>query len=89
MSWALLLGCVWVVVATVIALMPQRFHWRGAAVLIALGIPLLGLITWEAGPLVGLIALVASMSVLRWPVLRAGQWLAGRVRRNGAALRED
>ncbi|MCC5984982.1 MAG: DUF2484 family protein [Rhodobacteraceae bacterium] len=87
MSGALVLGCLWVVAATVIALMPQRFHWPGAAGLIALGIPLLGWITWQAGPLVGLIALAAAMSVLRWPVLRAGQWLAGRMR--AARMREE
>ena len=85
MSPALVLFCVWVVVATVIAMLPRRFHWPGAALLIALGIPLLGFVTWEAGPVWGVVALLAGMSVLRWPALRAAQWIAWRVRRGVSA----
>lgn len=84
-SAALILACLWVLLASAIALMPQRFHWPGAAVLVALGIPLLGLITWTNGPLWGLLALAAAMSVLRWPLLRAARWLEARARPPAAA----
>jgi hypothetical protein len=42
-------------------------------VLIATGIPLLGYVTWQTGPVWGLICLAAGASVLRWPLLRAAQ----------------
>ena len=80
MSLALVLFCIWVVAAAAIAMMPQRLHWPGAVVLIALGIPLLGYVTLQAGPVWGLVALAGGVSVLRWPVLRAGQWIARRLR---------
>ena len=79
MNLALVLFCIWVVLASVIAMMPRRFHWPGAAVLIGLGIPLLGLVTLQAGPVWGLVALAGGISVLRWPVLRAAQWIAQRL----------
>ncbi len=80
MSGALVLGCLWVLLASAIALLPQRFHWPGAGVLIVLGIPLVGFITWQTGPVWGLIALAGGMSVLRWPLIRAGQWVLERLR---------
>lgn len=42
MSVSLILACLWVLVATAIALMPRRFHVPGAAVLTVAAIPLLG-----------------------------------------------
>lgn len=76
MSTSLVLACLWVVTASVIALFPsRRQHWPAAYVLIAIGIPLLGYITYQNGPLVGLLCLVAGASVLRWPVLYLFRWL--------------
>jgi hypothetical protein len=31
-------------------------------------VPLLGLVTWQYGPVAGLIALGAGASILRWPI---------------------
>ena len=75
MSTSLTLACVWVVAATALAMMPGRWHWRAAYVLIALGIPLLGWITYENGPVWGVIALAGGMSMLRWPVIFTYRWL--------------
>ncbi len=75
MTTSLILGFLWVILATAIALMPRRIHWPGAVGLIATGIPLLGYITWENGPLVGGVALVAGASILRWPLFRLASWL--------------
>lgn len=69
--------CFWVVLASLIMLLPRRFHWRGAYVLAATGVPLLGWVTYENGPFCGLLCLLAGASVLRWPLIR----LAQRVRR--------
>ncbi|NSY39222.1 DUF2484 family protein [Leisingera sp. ANG59] len=76
MTLSLTLAAVWALAANVLAMLPSRDnHWRRAYVLIALGIPLLGYVTYENGPWWGLAVLVAGMSVLRWPVLYFGRWL--------------
>lgn len=77
MPLSLVLACLWVVVAFVVGMLPQRFHWPAAWLLIATGIPLLGFVTLQTGPVLGLICFAAGASVLRWPLLRAAQ----RVRR--------
>lgn len=80
MSLSLLGALLWLVVANVIALFPSRdHHWRAAYILIAIGIPLLGWVTWQNGPWVGLIALAAGASILRWPVRYFGRWLRRRL----------
>jgi hypothetical protein len=77
-----ILGCLWLVAANVLGLIPSRdHHWFRAYVLIAVGIPLLGWITWQSGPLIGLLFFAAGASVLRWPLVFFGRWLrriAGR-----------
>ncbi len=76
MSLSLVLAMVWIVLANLIAMLPsRRNHWPAAYVLIALGIPLLGYVTYENGPLVGLLALMAGASILRWPLIYLWRWL--------------
>lgn len=70
MSGSLLLACLWAVTATLIALLPSRDrHWRAAYLLIATGIPILGWVTYQNGPWLGLIVLGAGASILRWPLI--------------------
>ena len=72
----LVLGCLWLIGANLLAMFPSRdHHWRAAYALIAAGIPILGWITYANGPILGLIFLAGGMSVLRWPVLRLARWL--------------
>jgi hypothetical protein len=67
---------VWLVAANVIAMFPSRDkHWRAAYVLIALGVPLLGWVTYEGGPILGMVVLAAGASILRWPVVYLWRWL--------------
>lgn len=81
MSISLILACLWGLAANVLALLPSRDnHWRRAYVLIAIGIPLLGFVTYQNGPWVGLLVLAAGMSILRWPVIYLGRWLRGSLR---------
>jgi hypothetical protein len=81
MPLSLILACLWAIAANILAMIPSRDnHWRRAFVLIATGIPILGYVTYENGPWVGLVALLAAMSVLRWPVIYLGRWLWGLVR---------
>jgi hypothetical protein len=69
MTLSLALACLWVVTACVIAMLPsRRNHWPQAWALIAVGIPLLGYVTYENGPWWGLAALFAGASILRWPL---------------------
>lgn len=80
MKLSLVLLFVWALAANLAAMIPSRdHHWRRAYVLIGLGIPLLGYVTYENGPVIGLLALAAGMSMLRWPVIYLGRWLRRRM----------
>lgn len=83
MTLSLVLACVWAVVAGAIGMMPSRIHWPAAYGLIAVGIPLLGYVTYENGPVWGLLALAAGASVLRWPLIYLGRRLARGRRKAG------
>lgn len=73
---------VWLIAANVLALLPSRDnHWRRAYILIAVGVPLLGWVTYQNGPVVGLIALAAGASVLRWPVIFLTRWIRRQLAR--------
>ncbi len=75
----LILACLWAILACLVAMGPQRYHWPAAWALIATGIPLLGYVTLVLGPIWGLILMAAGASVLRWPLIRAGQRMRGLV----------
>ncbi|MBK0327320.1 DUF2484 family protein [Rhodobacteraceae bacterium F11138] len=75
MSLSLILAALWAIVANVLAMLPSRDnHWRRAYGLIAAGIPILGYVTYQNGPWVGMAVLLAGMSMLRWPVVYLGRW---------------
>jgi hypothetical protein len=77
MPSSLILACVWALVACAAGMGPRRFHIPAAWVLIMTGIPLLGFVTYQTGPIWGILLLLAGASVLRWPLIRLGQ----RIRR--------
>ncbi|WP_171096835.1 MULTISPECIES: DUF2484 family protein [unclassified Ruegeria] len=80
MNTSLLLACLWGLAANVLAMIPSKDnHWTRAYFLIAIGIPILGYVTYQNGPWIGLIVLAAGMSVLRWPVIYLGRWLRKRI----------
>jgi hypothetical protein len=84
MSWAIAAACGWVVAASLIGALPSRDrHWRAAYVLIALGIPILGWLTYVDGPVWGLAALAAGTSILRWPVIHLWRWARRKVAAGG------
>jgi len=80
---SLILACCWVLVATLAALLPRRFHWPAAFALIVLGIPLLGWVTYQNGPVLGMLVLAGGASMLRWPIIHLWRWL--RLRAPGPA----
>ncbi|MCA3450227.1 MAG: DUF2484 family protein [Rhodobacter sp.] len=69
MTASLTLACLWAIIASILAMVPRRFHWPGVVALIATGIPLLGWVTWQNGPLWGMLALAGGAVLLRWPVV--------------------
>lgn len=76
MNLSLILACLWVVLANLLAMLPSRDnYWRRAYMLITVGVPILGFVTWQNGPWIGLLGLAAGISVLRWPVIYLGRWL--------------
>ena len=87
MSLSLILACCWAIIANVIAMTPSKdHHWRNAYILIAVGIPIVGYVTVQHGPWVGLLVLAGGCSVLRWPVIYLMSWLRrGMTRAGGSA----
>lgn len=82
MSLSIILACLWALLANVLAMFPSRDnHWSNAYALIAVGIPIVGYVTWQHGPWIGLLVLAAGMSVLRWPVIYLSRWIKARVMR--------
>ncbi len=76
MTPSLICAAVWLVAANVMAMIPSRDNlWQRAYFLIALGVPLLGWVTYQNGPLIGIVTLAAGMSVLRWPVVYLTRWV--------------
>jgi hypothetical protein len=72
------LGFLWLVAANVLGIVPSRDNmWSRAYALIAIGIPLLGYITYTNGPWIGLGFLIAGCSLLRWPLVHLARWLHG------------
>ena len=85
MSASLVAVFLWAIAANVLAMIPSRDnHWTRAYLLIGVGLPLLVWVTVQNGPWVGLLVLVAGMSMLRWPVLFLWRWLRGLVERGPA-----
>jgi hypothetical protein len=76
MPGSLILACIWAIFANLLAMTPSRDnHWRLAYGLIALGIPILGYVTYQTGPWMGLVVLIAAMSMLRWPMIYLWRWV--------------
>ncbi|MEP1963747.1 DUF2484 family protein [Tateyamaria sp.] len=82
MSISIILACLWALIANVMAMFPSKDnHWTNAYWLIGIGVPILGYVTWQHGPLAGLLVLAAGMSVLRWPVIYLSRWIKSRLAR--------
>ena len=82
MNLSIILACLWALVANVLATLPSRdSHWTRAYALIAIGIPVLGFVTWQNGPWIGFLVLAAGASVLRWPVIYLSRWVRRKIKR--------
>ncbi len=84
MTLSLTLACFWAVAANVAAMIPSNDnHWRRAYFLIAIGVPLVGYVTYENGPVIGMLVLAAGASMLRWPVIYLARWVQRVLRGQG------
>ncbi|WP_368184151.1 DUF2484 family protein [Aestuariibius sp. HNIBRBA575] len=76
MTWSMMAAFVWLIAANLLGMLPSKDnHWRRAYVLIGVGIPVLGWVFWENPVWIGVIVLIAGLSVLRWPVIYLGRWV--------------
>lgn len=81
MSLSLIAAFLWLIAANVIGLLPTRdYHWRAAYILIAVGIPILGWVTYENGPIWGMVMAAGGASVLRWPLYFLARWVKRKVK---------
>lgn len=82
MNGSLVLALIWLIVANVLALIPSKDnHWSRAYLLMAVGVPILGYVTVQNGPVIGLLILAAGASVLRWPLIYLTRWIRRKVAR--------
>ena len=80
MNWSIVLAGLWGVSANLLAMIPSKDnHWTRAYILIAVGIPILGYVTYQNGPWIGLLVLAMGMSVLRWPVIYLTRWTKSKM----------
>lgn len=86
MTWSIALAALWGFAANVLALIPSTDnHWTRAYILIIVGIPIVGYVTYENGPWIGLLVLAMGMSVLRWPVIYLTRWTKAKMQGMKAA----
>lgn len=70
--------CLWAACTGLIQVGPYRYHWPVIWGLICVGVPLLGWVTFQNGPVFGLLALLGGVSMLRLPVRSLMQPAQGR-----------
>ena len=69
MTPSLVAAGLWVLAANLVALLPPGRGCRtGATLLVLAGVPLLGWLTYQNGPWIGLAALTGGAATLRWPL---------------------
>lgn len=81
MMTPMILALLWIIVASVIALLPWKIHKPCAVFfLIPTALLLIPLVYATDGPLVGTLFLLGVMSILRWPVYFLGKFLSEKTR---------
>jgi hypothetical protein len=75
---SLTFALLWGLLAATLALMPQRHRAPAVLLLILAGIPLLGWVTFQNGPLWGMLALALGAMMLHWPARPPAQPANGR-----------
>ncbi|HEY0213082.1 MAG TPA: DUF2484 family protein [Paenirhodobacter sp.] len=68
MTLSIALTCLWAASTGLILIGPHRYHWPVAWGLICLGVPLVGWVTFQNGPILGLLTLLVGVVTLRLPM---------------------
>ncbi len=80
MSLSFILACLWLIGANISAMLPSTDNlWRRAYILMGLGFPLLGYVIYQNGPWWGLAFFALAASLLRWPIIKLGRWILGKI----------
>ncbi len=69
MSLALIIACLWVLAATVTAMLPMRRQYAPGITLLVIAPFLIGWLAWTHGAWIGVAALVAFLSMFRNPLI--------------------
>jgi hypothetical protein len=69
MSLSMILGCVWVLAATIVALLPMRRQYVPGVTLLAAAPVLIVFIGWQHGIWLALIGVLAFLSMFRNPLI--------------------
>lgn len=77
MSGSLLLAAAWIVLACLLAMALRRQRGVAIVALIVSGIPVVGWITLQHGPVPGMAALAFGACLMRWPLARLMRALRG------------
>ncbi|WP_112872683.1 DUF2484 family protein [Paracoccus endophyticus] len=62
----------WVLGVSLIGRLPYRHRMRALVVAVVAGVPILGLVTWKCGPLLGLAAFLVGLALLLRPQRTSG-----------------
>ena len=62
----------WVLGVSLIGRLPYRHRMRALVVAVVAGVPILGLVTWKCGPLLGLAAFLVGLGLLLRPQRNSG-----------------
>jgi hypothetical protein len=68
LSYSLLLGCLWVVAATVVAMLPMRRQYAPGVTLLIAAPVLIGFIGWQHGWIFAALGMAAFVSMFRNPL---------------------
>ena len=80
MTWSLVAACLWLLIANIAAVIPSKDNlWSRAYGLMALGVPILIWVWWEAGIWWALAVGVAGGWLLKWPVIYAWRWVRAKL----------
>ncbi|MDO6479540.1 DUF2484 family protein [Shimia thalassica] len=80
MTLSITLALIWLVVVNLRGMFPSKDnHWRFAYFMIALGVPLIGVIWYQHGFWLALVFLLMAMWVMRWPVIYLGRWMRRKI----------
>ncbi len=78
MSFSMILGCVWVLAATGVALLPMRRQYAPGVALLMAAPALIATIWWEHGLWIGVAALLVFVSMFRNPLRYLWKRMRGR-----------